>query len=83
MTLCQSGSSHIRKTCILNIISIHKQGVVDRLLVVELDAKQSALVAESNRQPILRANRAPRPDTLHLLDEGRGEKKEPVFPNEI
>ena len=43
MTLHRSDCSHIWKTYILNIISIHKKHELDALLVAELDAEQSAL----------------------------------------
>jgi hypothetical protein len=43
MTLRRNDCSHIRKTYILDTISIHKIDGVDPLLVVELAAEQSAL----------------------------------------
>ena len=74
MTLHHNDSSHIRKTYILSNISIHKQGGVDQLLVVDLDAKQSAL----DRWKCIATHwidGAPHPGTLHLLDAEKEVRK--------
>ncbi len=86
MTLCHSDCSHIQKTYVFSIISIHKNDGVDLLLVVELDAERSVLMAESALLPILRADGAPRLNTMIPCISwmlSRGEKKEPGLPNKI
>ena len=66
VTLHRSDISHIHKPPLPVSIRFTKRWIL--FLWWNLMPKDQLLITENEKQLILRAGRAPRPDTLHLMD---------------